>query len=207
MSRNIILALMAAAVMLAGCQGESAGEFAHEHKVGLIGGGVGAGIGALAGHAIGHNTSSTLLGAAVGGGIGYLLGNMQDKKRAERYDVATPTVLTGTTWRVDHLSMPNAPDYREMYLTFEPNSRLVTTQVLSDGRVVQASETYRIADHTLIINRPAEAGQPGYIINSQYAVNGPNLTISSPDFSANLERVNEIPAQVQAQAQAPAQQF
>ncbi len=198
MSRNIVLALMAAAVMLAGCQGESVGEFAHEHKVGLIGGGIGAGIGALAGHAVGHNTASTLLGAAVGGGIGYLLGNTQDKKRAEHYDVATPTALTGTTWRVQQLNMPNPPDYREMYLTFEPNSQLVTTQVMPDGRVIRATETYRIADHTLIINRPAEAGQPGYIINSQYAVSGPTMTISSPEFNATCQRVNELPATAQA---------
>jgi uncharacterized protein YcfJ len=198
MSRNIVLALMTVAVMLAGCEGQSVGGFAREHKVGLIGGGIGAGIGALAGHAVGHNTTSTLLGAAVGGGIGYLLGNTQDKKRAERYDRTTPTALTGTTWRVDRLNMPNPPDYREMYLSFEPNSQLVTTQVMPDGKVVRAAETYRITDHTLIINRPAEAGQPGYIINSNYAMSGPNLTITSPDFSATCQRVNEIPATAQA---------
>ncbi len=205
MSRNIVLALMAVAVMLAGCEGEGAGGFVHEHKVGLIGGGIGAGIGALAGHAVGHNTTSTLIGAAVGGGIGYLIGNTQDKKRAEQYNRATPTPLTGTTWRVQQLNMPNPPSYKDMYLSFEPNSQLVTTQVMPDGRVIRAAETYRIADHTLIINRPAEAGQPGYIINSQYAVSGPTMTISSPEFNATCQRVNEIPAQVQAQA--PAQQF
>ncbi|MCL5281389.1 MAG: glycine zipper domain-containing protein [Planctomycetes bacterium] len=193
MSRNIVLALMAAGVLLAGCQGESVGEFAHQHKVGLIGGGVGAGVGALAGRAIGHSTASTLLGAAVGGGIGYLLGNTQDKKRAERYDWRTPTPLTGSYWRVQRLSMPNPPTYREMYLSFAPNSQLVTTQVLPDGRVIQASETYRIADHTLIINRPAEGGQQGYIINADYNISGNTMTISSPDFSAECERVNQIP--------------
>jgi hypothetical protein len=203
MSRNIVLALMALAVMLAGCQGESTGEFVQEHKGGLIGGGIGAGIGALAGQAIGHNTASTLIGAAVGGGIGYLLGNTQDKKRAEQYNPATPTPLTGTTWRVDRLSMPNPPDYREMYLSFEPGSQLVTTQVMPDGRVIRAAETYRIADHTLIINRPAQGGRPGYIVNANYAVSGPVMTINSPDFSANLQQVSEIPPQVQAQASAP----
>ncbi len=193
MSRKIVLASMAAGVLLAGCQGESVGEFAHEHKVGLIGGGIGAGIGALAGHAVGHNTASTLLGAAVGGGIGYLLGNTQDKKRAERYDLATTTALTGSRWRVQQLSMPNPPAYREMYLSFEPNSQLVTTQVLPDGRVIRAAETYRLADHTLIINRPAAADQPGYIINANYTVSGNTMTISSPDFSANLQRIDQVP--------------
>jgi hypothetical protein len=194
MSRNIILALMTLAVMLAGCQGESTGEFVHEHKVGLIGGGIGAGIGALAGHAVGHNTTSTLLGAAVGGGIGYLIGNTQDKKRAEQYNPAQPTALTGTQWKVQQLNMPNPPSYREMYLTFAPNSQLVTTQVLPDGQVITAAERYRIADHTLIINRPAESGQPGYIINANYNLSGDTMTISSPEFSANLVRAPQVPS-------------
>jgi hypothetical protein len=193
MSRKIALALMAAAVLLAGCEGQSAGEFASEHKVGLIGGGVGAGIGALAGHAIGHNTSSTLLGAAVGGGIGYLLGNTQDKKRAEQYDRATTTELTGSYWRVNQLNMSNPPAYREMYLSFEPNSQLVTTQIMPDGRIIRAAETYRIADHTLIINRPAEGDQPGYIVNATYDVRDSTMTINSPEFSATLQRVDQVP--------------
>ncbi len=193
MSRKIILVSIAAAIMLAGCGGESAGEFAHEHKGGLIGGGIGAGVGALAGQAIGHNTTSTLIGAAVGGGIGYLLGNTQDKKRAENYNPAQPTALTGTQWRVQQLNMPNPPSYREMYLTFAPNSQLVTTQVLPSGQVITAAERYRIADHTLIINRPAESGQPGYIINANYNLSGDTMTISSPEFSANLQRVTQVP--------------
>ena len=193
MNRKIVLALTAAAVMLAGCEGQSVGGFAKEHKVGLIGAGVGAGIGALAGHAVGRNTSSTLLGAAVGGGIGYLLGNTQDKKRAEQYDPATTTALTGTRWRVQQLNMPNPPAYREMYLSFEPNSQLVTTQIMPDSRVVRASETYRIADHTLIINRPAQGDQPGYIINANYNMTDSTMTIMSQDFNANLQRVDQIP--------------
>jgi hypothetical protein len=45
----------------------------------LIGTGAGAGIG----QAIGRDTESTLIGAAVGGGAGYMIGNEQDKKKAE----------------------------------------------------------------------------------------------------------------------------
>jgi hypothetical protein len=193
MSRKIVLALTAAAVMLAGCQGQGVGEFAKEHEVGLIGAGVGGGIGALAGRAVGHSTASTLIGAAVGGGIGYLLGNTQDKRRAEQYDRATSTPLTGSYWRVQQLNMPNPPAYREMYLSFEPNSQLVTTQIMPDGRVIRSAETYRIADHTLIINRPAEGDQPGYIVNATYSVNDGTMTINSQDFNANLQRVDQIP--------------
>lgn len=47
------------------------------------GGAIGTGIGALAGQAIGGDTKSTLLGAAVGGGAGYVIGDQQDKKKAE----------------------------------------------------------------------------------------------------------------------------
>jgi len=71
---------------------------------------------------------------------------------------------------------------------------LVTTQVMPDGRVIRAAETYRIADNTLIINRPAEGGQPGYIINATYHVTDGTMTITSPDFNATLQRVNQIPA-------------
>jgi hypothetical protein len=192
MSRTIILVALAAAIVVAGCQGEGGG-FVEEHKGGLIGGGIGAGIGALAGQAIGRNTTSTLIGAAVGGGIGYLLGNREDKKRAEQYNPAQPTVLTGTQWRVRQLSMPNPPAYREMYLTFAPDSQLVTTQVLPNGQIITASERYRIADHMLIINRPAEGGRPGYIINANYNTSDGIMTINSPDFSAYLERVPQVP--------------
>jgi uncharacterized protein YcfJ len=47
----------------------------------------GSAIGALAGAGIGQlaggNTESTLIGAAVGGGAGYMIGNEQDKKKAQ----------------------------------------------------------------------------------------------------------------------------
>lgn len=195
MSRTIVSAFLATAVLLAGCQsGGGTGGFVQEHKTGLIGAGIGAGIGALAGQAVGHNSSSTLLGAAVGGGIGYLLGNQQDKKRAEQYNPSTTTPLTGTQWRVEQLTMANAPAYREMYLSFEPNSQLVTTTILPDGQETQAVETYRISDSTLIINNPAQGGQPGYVINAAYTMNGNTMTINSQDFGATLVRVNQVPA-------------
>jgi hypothetical protein len=71
---------------------------------------------------------------------------------------------------------------------------------MPDGRVIRAAETYRIADSTLIINRPAVGSQPGYIINANYSVSANTLTISSPDFSANLQRVDQIPGPAQATA-------
>ncbi len=197
MSRKIALMSMAVAVMLAGCQGESAGGFAKEHKGGLIGGGVGAGLGGIVGRAVGHNTTSTVIGAGVGAGLGYVLGNEYDKRQARDHDPAQPTALTGTNWRVDQLNVPNAPAYKDMYLSFEPNSQLVTTTVAPDGKVTKAVETYRVADHTLIINKADSGNQPGYIINAGYTMNGDKMTINSPDFSAQLERANQIPSQTQ----------
>jgi hypothetical protein len=73
---------------------------------------------------------------------------------------------------------------------------------MPDGRVIRAAETYRIADHTLIINRPAEGSQPGYIINANYNVSGNTMTISSQDFNANLQRVDQVPGPA-PQATAP----
>ncbi len=52
MSRKIVLVFMAAAVaMMAGCEGESAGQFTKEHAGGLVGGAAGAGLGGVVGHA------------------------------------------------------------------------------------------------------------------------------------------------------------
>ncbi|MBM4024789.1 MAG: hypothetical protein FJ280_05190 [Planctomycetes bacterium] len=195
MSRKIILKLMATAVMLAGCD---AVRVAPERRGAVTGAAVGAGIGGLAGQAVGRNTASTLIGAAIGGGIGYLLGNRQDQQRAQAYDPATTTALTGTQWRVQQLNMPNPPAYQEMYLSFEPGSQLVTTQVTPDGRVVRAAETYRVADDMLIINRPAQGGQPGYIINADYARTNGTMRITSPQFSATLQEVSQLPAHAQA---------
>lgn len=99
--------------------------------------------------------------------------------------------------------MPNPPAYREMYLSFEPNSQLVTTQIMPDGRVIRAAETYRIADHTLIINRPAEGNLPGYIINANYNMTDSTMTINSQDFNATLQRVNQIPVASSQTARPP----
>lgn len=194
MSKTIIVAFISAAVVLAGCEGEGVQTTAREHAGGIVGGVAGAGLGGVVGHAVGHNTTGTLLGAGVGAGLGYIIGNQLDKRRANEYNVAEPTALTGTSWHVQQLNVPNAPPYKDMYLTFEPNSQLVTTTIMPDGQVVRATETYRIADHTIIINKPGQGDQPGYIINANYAMSGNTMSINSPDFTAQLDRVSQVPA-------------
>jgi uncharacterized protein YcfJ len=193
MSRKIVLIFTAAAVaMMAGCEGESAGEFTREHTGGLIGGVAGAGLGGVVGHAVGHNTTGTLIGAGVGAGLGYILGNELDKRRAQDYDPTQRTELTGTNWHVRQLNVPNAPPYKDMYLSFEPNSQLVTTTVLPNGQVVTATETYRTTDHTLIINRAGQGNQPGYIVNANYSRAGDTMNVTSPDFTATLQQVPQV---------------
>ena len=195
MSRKIVVTFVAAAVlMMSGCQGESAGEFTREHAGGLIGGAAGAGLGGVVGHAVGHNTTGTLIGAGVGAGLGYILGNELDERKARDYNPAERTELTGTNWHVQQLNVPNAPPYKDMYLSFEPNSQLVTTTVMPDGRVVRATETYRVAGDTLIINKPGQGNQPGYIINANYSKAGDTMNINSPDFTAQLQQVPQVPA-------------
>lgn len=199
MSRKIVLAFMAASIaMMAGCHGESVGEFGKQHTGGLIGGAAGAGLGGIVGHSVGHNTAGTVIGAGVGAGLGYIIGNEFDKKRAREHVRAEPTALTGTTWHVQQLSVPNAPQYKDMYLSFEPNSQLVTTTVEPDGRVTRATETYRVSDHTVIINKPGTGNQPGYVVNANYNMAGDTMNLNSPDFTAQLQRVPQVPSAVAA---------
>ena len=95
--------------------------------------------------------------------------------------------------------MQNPPSYRQMYLSFEPGSQLVTTKVLLNGQLLKTVEIYRLAGGTLIINRPAANGEPGYIINANYNVSGDQITISSPDFSVTATRVYQVPGEPPAQ--------
>ena len=81
MTKGFVTILMVAVVSLglaffAGCESDAQTGAA-------IGSLAGAGIGQLAG----RSTESTLIGAAVGAGTGYILGNENDKKKAqaERY--------------------------------------------------------------------------------------------------------------------------
>ncbi|RPJ20888.1 MAG: hypothetical protein EHM35_18920 [Planctomycetaceae bacterium] len=185
---------MAVSVMLAGCESETASE----HRGGIIGGVAGAGLGGLVGYGIGRNTTGTLIGAGVGAGLGYIIGNEFDKKKAREGDVAQSNELAGTTWRVQQLNVPNAPAYKEMYLSFQPNNQLVTTTIMPDGQVVRATETYRVADKTLIINRPAQGDQPGYVINAKYNISGDTISFDSPDFTAQLLRIDQLPTQARA---------
>ncbi len=144
---------------------------------------MGAGIGALAGQLIGGDSKATLIGAGIGTGVGYLIGNSQDKKAAKTHDMAQPTPLTGTTWKVVSLVSKDTPEYKSIIVEFKPNGEVVTTRHEPGGTMTVTEERYRIVGDTLIVNKP------GYLINAKYQVQGNQLIMDCEQFRAVLERV------------------
>ena len=143
----------------------------------------GVGIGAMAGQLIGGDTKATLIGAAIGTGVGYLIGNAQDKKAAQTYDMYQQTPLTGTSWKVVSLVKENMPEYTSITVEFRPNGKVVTTRHEPGGTMTVTEERYRIVGNTLIINKP------GYLINAKYQVQGNQMIIDCEQFRAVLERI------------------
>ena len=145
----------------------------------------GAGIGALAGQLIGGNTAGTLIGAAVGTGVGYLIGNEEDKKRAEAAQrvAAEETVpLGGTTWQLVSIN-PRPKDQADSVVSqFFPDGTVVTKSV-DDGKTTTERETYRIVGDTLIINKP------GYIVNARFRIKGDELILNTGEYSVVMQRL------------------
>lgn len=149
---------------------------------------LGAGVGALIGQAAGGSTEATLIGAGVGAGAGYMIGNEKDKKKAQeqnqsvKYSTAE-SPLAGSNWQV--LSVVPEPEvhFKSMTVAFGNDGYVNSTKILSDGKIVQASERYRTVGKTLIVNRP------GYIINAEYVIDGDQLIIDCEQFRGVLMRV------------------
>ena len=181
-ARFAAAALAASFLASAGCQSN-----------GQTGALVGAGIGALAGQAIGGDTGATLIGAAVGSGVGYVIGNEEDKKKAQQmsrdtshrdyaHDEINP--LAGSRWQLVSISPRDAiGEYVSKVCEFKSNGRVTSTTTLPSGRVEIEDERYRVVGDTLIIN------QDDYIVNARFSVDNDQLVLSSDDFSAVLERV------------------
>lgn len=144
---------------------------------------IGTGVGALIGQAAGGDTGATLVGAGVGAGVGYLIGNAQDKKKAEKYDYASPTTLTGTQWAVTELTMENRPQYQSITVQFTPDGKIVTTRVNPDGTRTIQEERYRVVGQTLIINKT------DYIVNAQYEMYGNEMVVTADHFRAVLKKI------------------
>jgi hypothetical protein len=174
--------LIALALGLGGC--ETGGQ---------SGGLAGAGIGALAGNAIGGNSEATLIGAAIGGGLGYIIGNEDDKKKAQEmsrdseqrgYTHTEVADLGGTRWTLVSLAPRDYyPPYASKIIEFRPYGRIITTTTAPDGDVSVTDERYRVVGRTLIVNRP------GYIVNAEYGIEGDEMIIDAEEFRAVLKRL------------------
>ena len=148
----------------------------------------GAGVGALIGAAAG-DTQGAIIGAAIGTGVGYIIGDQVDKKKAEEMSAKGNThsevgPLGGTRWKLSSVtvSKPVAP-YVSKIVEFRPDGRAITTTTHPDGRVESVDESYRVVEQTLIVNKP------GYLVNAHFELNGSNLTITDPGFTAVLTRL------------------
>lgn len=181
MKLRVFFALVASAVLAAGCATQ-----------GQTGAAWGSGIGALAGNLIGGNTTGTLVGAAVGSGIGYLIGNERDKEEARNlsdqngtrnYEHAETGPLGGTRWElVDWSPRERGPNFRTKTVEFLTSGRVVTNTTFHDGRSEREDETYRVVGNTLIVNKP------GYLANYRFRIDGSQLTIDTDQVRALLRR-------------------
>lgn len=174
----VVLTVAVASVALTGCStGKGTGTI------------TGAGIGALVGQAAGGDTGSTLVGAAIGGGVGYVIGDRADQKKAKEM-AATANVqpevtpLGGTRWKLLSLNTKRqVPAYVSKLFEFKPDGHVITTTTTPDGNVVVYDESYRVVGNTLIVNKP------GYMVNARFHIDGSQMIVDDPGFSAVLERL------------------
>jgi hypothetical protein len=153
----------------------------------------GAGIGALVGGAIGGHGSDAMVGAAIGAGIGYVIGNEQDKSKAKRMSEETRSsnyahsetgALGGTSWRLQDWSPKDASaDFRGKTVEFGRNGWVKTTTTYNDGRTDTDSESYRVVDSTLIVNKG------DYLVNYKFSLQGDQLTVDNSKLRALLKRI------------------
>ena len=148
----------------------------------------GAGLGALIGAAAG-DTEGALIGAAVGTGVGYIIGDQIDEKKAKELSAKGTAhnevgPLGGTKWRVASInSTKPVPPYASKLIEFRPDGHLITTTTNHDGQVQVNDESYRVVGDTLIANKP------GYLVNAKYKLDGQQLVVTDPGFSAVLTRL------------------
>jgi hypothetical protein len=177
------IAAILLAMILAGCATESTTK----------GVAWGAGIGAIAGGLYGGHGSDALIGAAIGTGVGYVIGNEQDKKKAQQMsDASRPQnyahsetgPLGGTRWRLQDWS-PKDPkaDFRGKTFEFGRDGWVKTTTTYNDGRTGTDSENYRVVGSTLIVNKG------DFLLNYNFSLKGDQLTVDSSTLRALLKRI------------------
>ena len=152
----------------------------------------GAGIGALVGVAIGGHGSDALIGAAVGAGVGYVVGNEQDKKKAQQMSDASRSQnyahnetgpFGGTRWRLADWS-PKDPkaNFRGKTFEFGRDGWVKTTTTYNDGRTSTDSENYRVNGDVLIVNKG------DYLVNFKFMLKGDELAVDNSKVRALLKR-------------------
>ena len=137
---------------------------------------IGAAGGSLAGLAIGSLTGSAGAGAAIGAvsgaALGYIVGNEKDKEEAKKdaereraaleksritndsktaYHEKNSNPLVGTSWRIVSIKSPRPiPEYSDMVVTFQTNTKVTTLTVLKDGKTTTKTNPYRVVGDVLI---------------------------------------------------------
>ena len=152
----------------------------------------GAGLGALAGGIIGGHGSDALIGAAVGSGIGYVVGNEQDKRKAQQMSEQSRPAYThhetgpfgGTSWRLQDWSPKSGKEnFRTKSFAFSGDGWVTTTTTYPDGHAGIESESYRVVGNTLIVNKG------DYLVNYRFTLQGDQLTVDTTGLRAILKRI------------------
>ena len=182
MTKRLVLALIVTAV--AGC--------ATEPTSATRGAGWGAGIGAIAGGIYGGHGSDALIGAAIGTGIGYVIGNEQDKRKANQISEQTRSAnyahaetgpFGGTSWRLQDWSPKTGKeDFRGKAFSFGRDGWVTTTTTYNDGRTGVDTENYRVVGDKLIVNKG------DYLVNYRFQLQGDQLIIDTSKVRAILRR-------------------
>lgn len=181
--RKIVFAILVATATFAFGQSSSA-------KKGTM---WGAGLGAVAGGLIGHHGSDALIGAAVGAGIGYVVGNEQDKKKAQEmseqsrsnhYAHSETGPFAGTRWQLQDWSPKKGKvDFSSKTFEFGKDGWVKTTTKRKDGRSSSDSESYRVVNDILIVNKG------DYLVNYHFTIQGDQMTVTTEKGRATLKRI------------------
>jgi hypothetical protein len=153
----------------------------------------GAGLGAVAGGLIGHHGSSALIGAAVGAGVGYVVGNEKDKEKAQKMSEQSRSnnyahnetgPFPGTRWQLmDWSPKQSKVDFASKTFEFGKDAWVKTTTKYKDGRTTADSESYRVVDDILIVNKG------DYLVNYHFTIQGSQMTVTTEKGRATLKRI------------------
>jgi outer membrane lipoprotein SlyB len=171
---------------------------------------VGAAGGSLAGLAIGSLTGSAGAGAAIGAvsgaALGYVVGNEKDKEQAKKdaereraaleksritndsktaYHEDNSNSLVGTSWRIVSIKSPRPiPEYSDMVVTFQTNTKVTTLTVLKDGKTTTETNPYRVVGDVLILTDSVK----NTMVNTKYNVQGRRMTIVGEGWNIVMDK-------------------